>query len=60
MCPAARNEASWGRVWHVPGTSEASARELPGRLAAAAGAPEPVLTAVPGAELGEIVRAPRP
>ncbi|MFF7456739.1 NAD-dependent epimerase/dehydratase family protein [Kitasatospora sp. NPDC008115] len=51
LVAAARNEASWGRAWHVPSTSEASARELAGRLAKAAGAPEPALTAVPVTEL---------
>ncbi|MFE7560614.1 NAD-dependent epimerase/dehydratase family protein [Kitasatospora sp. NPDC057500] len=51
LVAAARNEASWGRAWHVPSTGEDSARELAGRLAKAAGAPEPALTAVPVAEL---------
>ncbi|MFF8768596.1 NAD-dependent epimerase/dehydratase family protein [Kitasatospora sp. NPDC015120] len=51
LVAAARNEASWGRAWHVPSTSEASARELSALLAEAAGAPRPALTAVPAAEL---------
>ncbi|MFD8694048.1 NAD-dependent epimerase/dehydratase family protein [Kitasatospora purpeofusca] len=54
LVAAARNEASWGRAWHVPSTSEASAREVARRLAAAAGAPEPVLTAVAPAELVQL------
>ncbi len=51
LVAAARSEASWGRAWHVPSTSEASAREVARRRAAAAGAPEPALTAVAPAEL---------
>ncbi|MFE7189865.1 NAD-dependent epimerase/dehydratase family protein [Kitasatospora sp. NPDC057541] len=51
LVAAARNETSWGRAWHVPSTSEVSARELAGRLAKAAGAPEPALTEVSRAEL---------
>ncbi|MFC5661866.1 NAD-dependent epimerase/dehydratase family protein [Kitasatospora misakiensis] len=51
LVAAALGEAAWGRAWHVPSTSEASTREVARRLAAAAGAPEPLLTAMPPAEL---------
>ncbi|MFD5965785.1 NAD-dependent epimerase [Streptomyces sp. NPDC060311] len=40
LVAASRNEEAYGRAWHVP-TSTLSVRELAGRLAALAGAPEP-------------------
>ncbi|MCV2460529.1 NAD-dependent epimerase [Streptomyces sp. ICN988] len=40
LVAASRNEQAYGRAWHVP-TSTLSVRELAGRLAALAGAPEP-------------------
>ncbi|MFC8216812.1 NAD-dependent epimerase [Streptomyces sp. NPDC057362] len=40
LVAASRNEQAYGRAWHVP-TSTRSVRELAGRLAALAGAPEP-------------------
>ncbi|MEU1957464.1 NAD-dependent epimerase [Nocardia sp. NPDC019304] len=46
----ARDERSWGRAWHAP-VITASARELAGRFAAAAGAPEPRLAVMSDREL---------
>ncbi|MFE9177657.1 NAD-dependent epimerase [Streptomyces sp. NPDC007126] len=40
LVAASRDEQAYGRAWHVP-TSTLSVRELAGRLAALAGAPEP-------------------
>lgn len=40
LVAASRNEQAYGRAWHVP-TSTLSVRELAGRLADLAGAPEP-------------------
>lgn len=40
LVAASRNEQAYGRAWHVP-TSTLPVRELAGRLAALAGAPEP-------------------
>ncbi|WP_433433855.1 NAD-dependent epimerase [Nonomuraea sp. CA-141351] len=40
LVAASRNEQAYGRAWHVP-TSTLSVRELAGRLAGLAGAPEP-------------------
>ncbi|MEU9065539.1 NAD-dependent epimerase [Streptomyces sp. NPDC048306] len=40
LVAASRDEQAYGRAWHVP-TSPLSVRELAGRLAALAGAPEP-------------------
>ncbi|WP_068057961.1 NAD-dependent epimerase/dehydratase family protein [Nocardia xishanensis] len=54
LVAAARQEQSWGRAWHVPSSSEESARELAASLAAAAGAPEPRLNRMTKAELEEI------
>ncbi|MGV9611495.1 NAD-dependent epimerase/dehydratase family protein [Nocardia xishanensis] len=54
LVAAARHEQSWGRAWHVPSSSEESARELAASLAAAAGAPEPRLNRMTKAELEEI------
>ncbi|MEU2256791.1 NAD-dependent epimerase/dehydratase family protein [Nocardia xishanensis] len=56
LVAAARHEQSWGRAWHVPSSSEESARELAASLAAAAGAPEPRLNRMTKAELEEIGR----
>jgi nucleoside-diphosphate-sugar epimerase len=56
LIAAARHEQSWGRAWHVPSTSEAPARELATRLAAAANAPDPQLGHMTGSELEEIGR----
>ncbi|MEV6978514.1 NAD-dependent epimerase/dehydratase family protein [Kitasatospora sp. NPDC093806] len=54
LIAAARSEASWGRAWHVPSTSEASAGDLARQLAAAAGAPEPALSSITTAELARV------
>ncbi|WP_406197336.1 NAD-dependent epimerase/dehydratase family protein [Kitasatospora sp. NBC_01560] len=54
LIAAARSEAAWGRAWHVPSTSEASARTLASGLAEAAGAPAPKLTAISPEELAEL------
>lgn len=48
-------EDGWGRAWHVPSTSELSIRALAGRLAAAAGAPDPRLRRMTPGELAELV-----
>ncbi|WP_327307227.1 NAD-dependent epimerase/dehydratase family protein [Streptomyces sp. NBC_01298] len=48
-------EDGWGRAWHVPSTSELSVRALAGRLAGAAGAPEPRLRRMTPGELAELV-----
>ncbi|MFF2043195.1 NAD-dependent epimerase/dehydratase family protein [Kitasatospora sp. NPDC058170] len=56
LAAAARNGEAWGRAWHVPSTSEASAREVARRLARAAGAPEAGLTALSAAELAELAQ----
>ncbi|WP_327252250.1 NAD-dependent epimerase/dehydratase family protein [Streptomyces sp. NBC_01244] len=47
-------EDGWGRAWHVPSTSELSVRALAGRLAAAAGAPDPRLRRMTPGELAEL------
>ncbi|WP_226874277.1 NAD-dependent epimerase/dehydratase family protein [Microbispora sitophila] len=57
LVAAARHDESWGRAWHVPSTSTAPVRELAARLAAAAGAPAPVLGRMTPAELEEIGRS---
>ncbi|MFF1909217.1 NAD-dependent epimerase/dehydratase family protein [Kitasatospora sp. NPDC058218] len=54
LVAAGRNEAAWGRAWHVPSTSEASARTLAGGLARAAGVPGPQLSAVSEEELARL------
>ncbi|WP_280297142.1 NAD-dependent epimerase/dehydratase family protein [Nocardia abscessus] len=46
----ARDERAWGRAWHAP-TITATVRELAGRFAAAAGAPEPRLAVMSDREL---------
>jgi nucleoside-diphosphate-sugar epimerase len=56
LVAAARHDESWGRAWHVPSTSTASARELATRLAAIAGAPAPSLRRMVPAELEEMGR----
>ncbi|MFF1412408.1 hypothetical protein ACFVX6_22000 [Streptomyces sp. NPDC058289] len=48
-------EDGWGRAWHVPSTSELSVRALAGRLAEAAGAPDPRLRRMTPGELAEQV-----
>ncbi|MER5761042.1 NAD-dependent epimerase/dehydratase family protein [Streptomyces sp. NPDC002082] len=48
-------EDGWGRAWHVPSTSELSIRALAGRLARAAGAPDPRLRRMTPGELAEQV-----
>ncbi|MER5483793.1 NAD-dependent epimerase/dehydratase family protein [Streptomyces sp. NPDC002812] len=48
-------EDGWGRAWHVPSTSELSIRALAGRLAQAAGAPDPRLRRMTPGELAEQV-----
>ena len=56
LIAAAGHEKSWGRVWHVPSTSEAPVRELATRLAAAAGRRTPDLGRMTVDELREIGR----
>jgi nucleoside-diphosphate-sugar epimerase len=56
LVAAARHDESWGRAWHVPSTSTASARELATRLAATASAPTPSLRRMMPAELEEMGR----
>ncbi|MEV4373899.1 hypothetical protein AB0J71_43055 [Nonomuraea sp. NPDC049637] len=56
LIAAAGNEASWGRAWHVPSTSELPVRALARRLAEAARAPEPRLGRMSRRELEEIGR----
>ncbi|MGV9724826.1 NAD-dependent epimerase [Nocardia beijingensis] len=46
----ARDERAWGRPWHAP-VITATVRELAGRFAAAAGAPEPRLAVMSDREL---------
>lgn len=47
LVAAARTEAAWGHAWHVPSPEPLTMRELAGRLADAAGAPEPRISPVP-------------
>ncbi len=56
LAAAARRDQSWGRAWHVPSTSTASARQLAARLAALAGAPSPDLRRMTAGELEEMGR----
>lgn len=56
LVAAARHDGSWGRAWHVPSTSTASARELATRLAATAGARAPTLRRMTRADLEEMGR----
>ncbi|MFI7111487.1 NAD-dependent epimerase/dehydratase family protein [Nonomuraea sp. NPDC050227] len=56
LVAAAGNEASWGRAWHVPSTSELPVRGLARRLAGAAQAPAPRLGRMSLRELAEIGR----
>jgi nucleoside-diphosphate-sugar epimerase len=53
LVAAARSDAAWGRAWHVPSVSTASARELTALLAETAGAPAPDLRRMSAAELHE-------
>ncbi|MEU5758254.1 NAD-dependent epimerase [Nocardia sp. NPDC047648] len=46
----ARDERAWGRPWHAPSIT-ATVREMAGRFAAAAGAPEPRLAVMSDREL---------
>ncbi|MEU3772885.1 NAD-dependent epimerase/dehydratase family protein [Streptomyces sp. NPDC032472] len=50
-------EDTWGRAWHVPSTSELSARDLMARLAEIAGAPAPRLRTMTPQELAAAVAA---
>ncbi|MFZ3496926.1 NAD-dependent epimerase/dehydratase family protein [Streptomyces sp. 5.8] len=52
---AREGEDGWGRAWHVPSASELSIRALAGRLAEAAGAPDPRLRRMTPVELAELV-----
>jgi nucleoside-diphosphate-sugar epimerase len=54
LVAAARSDEAWGRAWHVPSVSTASARELTELLAEVAGAPAPRLARLSAAELHEI------
>ncbi|GAA4259391.1 NAD-dependent epimerase/dehydratase family protein [Dactylosporangium darangshiense] len=57
LVAASRDERAWGRAWHVPSTSEASARELTVRLADVAGAPAPQLARMSAEEVAAAGRA---
>lgn len=48
LVAVSQDEHSWGRAWHVPTTPPISVRQLAGRLAQLAGAPDPRLRAMPG------------
>lgn len=56
LAAAARHNESWGRAWHVPSTSTASARELATRLATVAGLPAPDLRRITATDLTEMGR----
>ncbi len=47
LAAAAATEESWGSAWHVPSPEPLTFRELAGRLAFAAGAPEPRIRPIP-------------
>jgi nucleoside-diphosphate-sugar epimerase len=49
-----RSDQAWGRAWHVPSVSSASARELTELLADVTGAPAPKLLRMSAVELHEI------
>lgn len=48
MITAARTPALWNQVWHAPTGPALTQRQIAGAFAAAAGAPAPRVTAVPG------------
>ncbi|GGL10875.1 NAD-dependent epimerase [Sphaerisporangium melleum] len=47
LAAAGTGERAWGRAWHVPTLPAVTIRELVERLAAAAGAPAPRVSAIP-------------
>jgi len=47
LAAAAATAASWGSAWHVPSPEPLTFRELAGRFASAAGAPEPRIRPIP-------------
>ena len=47
LAAAAVVEAAWGSAWHVPSPEPLTFRELAGRFASAAGAPEPRIRPLP-------------
>lgn len=47
LAAAATTEAAWGHAWHVPSPEPLTFRELARRIAAAAGAPDPRIAALP-------------
>ncbi|MGK5532420.1 NAD-dependent epimerase/dehydratase family protein [Streptomyces sp. URMC 129] len=51
LVAAARTEEAFGRAWHAPSTSHASARELTARLAELTGSPTPRLREMTDEEL---------
>jgi len=51
---AAGRSEHWGRAWHVPPIADRSVRALTRRLAELAGAPAPILRAMPVEELTEL------
>ncbi|GIG22865.1 NAD-dependent epimerase [Cellulomonas chitinilytica] len=51
MVAAGATAEAWGSAWHVPTAEPLTFRELAGRFAAAAGAPEPRMRPVPPAAL---------
>jgi nucleoside-diphosphate-sugar epimerase len=54
LIAVSQGDRSWGRAWHVPSTTDVSARELTTRLADAAGAPGAKLERMSAEELDEI------
>lgn len=47
LAAAAATPAAWGHAWHAPSPEPLTLRELAGRFAAAAGAPDPRFTPLP-------------
>lgn len=51
LITASRNDRSWGRAWHVPSTTDLSARRVSERLAELAGLPQARIERMPRADL---------
>jgi nucleoside-diphosphate-sugar epimerase len=56
LVAASRNDAAWGRAWHVPVTSSLSVRALSERLTEMGGAPTPKLHRIDRDELATLAR----
>jgi nucleoside-diphosphate-sugar epimerase len=56
LVAASRNDAAWGRPWHVPATSSLSVRALSEQLTELAGAPTPKLHRIDRDELATLAR----